>query len=133
MTEISPEVQESADRVTARRALVGVASYPVVVVVFGLAAGLPERNPTLFPVLLSAILVLAGIRLVLVRWFDRIHGSGPRLWRTAFYGALLLNALVLGVLFFAAIQSFGSRVESFFVFTVAAVISSMAVILYSHV
>jgi len=133
MTEISPEVQESADRVTARRALVGVASYPLVVVVFGLAAGLPERNPTLFAVLLSAILVLAGIRLVLVRWFDRIHGAGPRRWRTVFYGALILNALVLGVLFFAAIQSFGSRVESFFVFTVAAVISSMAVILYSHV
>jgi PAS domain S-box-containing protein len=132
MTEISPEVQESADRVTARRALVGVASYPVVVVVLGLAAGLAERNLTLFVVLLGSILVLAGVRLVLVRWFDRIHGPRPVLWRTAFYGALLLNALVLGVLFFAAIVSFGSRVESFFVFTVAAVISSMAVILYSH-
>jgi PAS domain S-box-containing protein len=132
MTESSPEVQESADRVTARRALVGVASYPVVVVVFGLAAGLPERNPYLFAVLLSSILVLAGVRLVLVHWFDRIHGHRPRLWRTAFYGALLLNALVLGALFFAAIESFGSRAESFFVFTVAAVISSMAVILYSQ-
>src|SRR5258707_4603306 len=108
MIEMLPEVQESADRVTARRALVGVASYPVVVLILGLAAGLQERNPTLFAVLLSFILVLAGVRLVLVRWFDRIHGPRPDFWRTAFYGALLFNALVLGVLFYAAIESFGS-------------------------
>jgi PAS domain S-box-containing protein len=132
MTEISPEVQESADRVTARRALVGVASYPVVVAVLGLAASLPERNPYLFTVLMSSILALAGARFVLVQRFERIHRLRPRLWRTAFYGALILNAVVLGGLFFAAIESFGPRLESFFVFTIAAVIASMAVILYSH-
>jgi PAS domain S-box-containing protein len=132
MTEISPEVQESADRVTARRALVGVATYPVVVMVLGLAASLPQRNPTLFTVLMSSILGLAGVRFLLVLRFDRLHHLQPRLWRAAFYGALILNGLVLGVLFFAAIESFGPRMESFFVFTVAAVIASMAVILYSH-
>ncbi|HEV7786696.1 MAG TPA: ATP-binding protein, partial [Thermoanaerobaculia bacterium] len=132
MPEISPEVQESADRMTARRALVGVASYPVVVLVLGLAASLPERNPFLFAVLMIAILALAGVRFFLVRRFDRIHRLRPRLWRAAFYGALILNALVLGGLFFAAISSFGPRLESFFVFTIAAVIASMAVILYSH-
>jgi PAS domain S-box-containing protein len=132
MTEISPEVQESADRVTARRALVGVASYPVVVAVLGLAASLPERKPYLFAVLMGSILALAGVRFLLVRRFERIYRRRPRLWRTFFYGALLLNALVLGGLFYAAIESFGPRLESFFVFTVAAVIASMAVILYSH-
>jgi PAS domain S-box-containing protein len=132
MTEISPEVQESADRMTARRALVGVASYPLVVAVLGLAAGLPERNPYLFTALLSSILVLAGVRLVLVQRFDPIYGMRPGLWRIAFYGALILNALVLGGTFVTAIQSFGLRLESFFVFTIAAVIASMAVILYSH-
>ncbi|HEV7506024.1 MAG TPA: ATP-binding protein [Thermoanaerobaculia bacterium] len=132
MTEISPEVQESADRVTARRALVGVASYPLVVAVLGLAAGLPERNPYLFTVLMSSILALAGVRLVLVWRFDPIHRVRPRLWRAAFYSALILNALVLGGTFFAAVRSYGPRLESFFVFTVAAVIASMAVILYSH-
>jgi PAS domain S-box-containing protein len=132
MTEISPELQESADRVTARRALVGVASYPVVVLVLGLAVRLPERNPSLFTALLGSILALAGVRFTLVRRFDRIYRPRPRLWRTAFYGALILNAVVLGVLFFAAVESFGPRLESFFVFTIAAVIASMAVILYSH-
>jgi len=132
MPEISPEVQESADRVTARRALVGVASYPLVVAVLGMAAGLPQRNPYLFTALAGSILALAGLRLFLVRRFNPIYRERPRLWRTAFYSALILNALVLSGTFVAAIQSFGSRLESFFVFTVAAVISSMAVILYSH-
>ncbi|MEA2602167.1 MAG: two-component system, sensor histidine kinase [Acidobacteriota bacterium] len=132
MLEISPEVQESADRLTARRALVGVAAYPFVVVVLGRAAALPSRNPHLFAFLMAAILALAGVRVVLVRRFDRIHGARPRGWRAAFYGSLLLNALVLGVLFYAAIGSFGTRAESFFVFTIAAVIASMAVILYSQ-
>jgi len=132
MTEISPEVQESADRVTARRALVGVASYPLVVVILGLAASLPQRNPYLFTILLGAILVLAGVRLTLVRRFNPIYRVRPRFWRSAFYSALILNALVLGGTFVAAIRSFGPRLESFFVFTIAAVIASMAVILYSH-
>ncbi len=132
MTEISPEVQESADRVTARRALVGVASYPLVVGVLGWAADLPERNHYPYTVLLSAILVLAGIRLVLVRRFNPIYRARPRLWRITFYSALILNAVVLSGTFGLAIQSFGPRLESFFVFTVAAVIASMAVILYSH-
>ncbi|HSS52227.1 MAG TPA: ATP-binding protein, partial [Thermoanaerobaculia bacterium] len=132
MTEISPDVQESADRMTARRALMGVATYPLVVAVLGLAAGLPRRNPYLFTALMGSVLVLAAVRLVLVWRFEPIHRVRPRLWRAAFYSALVLNALVLGGLFFAAIESFGPRPESFFVFTVAAVIASMAVILYSH-
>ncbi len=130
--EISPEVQEAADRLAARRALVGVVSYPFVVVVLGRAAGLPGRNPHLFAFLLAAILVLVGIRVVLVRGFDRIHGTRPRVWRGAFYGSLILNGLLLGTLCFAAIESFGARPESFFVFTIAAVIASMAVMLFSH-
>src|SRR3954467_7771354 len=112
MTEISPEVQESADRVTVRRALVGVASYPVVVAVLGWAASLPEHNPYLFTILMISILALAGVRFVLVQQFERLHRRRPRLWRTAFYSALILNAVVLGGLFFAAIESFGPRVES---------------------
>ena len=132
MLEISPEVEEAADRLTARRALVGVVSYPFVVVVLGRAAGLPSRRPGLFLFLLIAILILVGVRVVLVRGFDRIHGTRPRVWRAAFYGSLLLNGMLLGTLCLAAIESFGPRAESFFVFTIAAVIASMAVILFSH-
>jgi PAS domain S-box-containing protein len=132
MLEISPEVEEAADRLTARRAMVGVVSYPFVVVILGRAAALPSRSPHLFTFLMIAILALAGVRVVLVRGFDRIHGARPRVWRAAFYGALILNAVVLGVLFFAAIESFGPKAETFFVFTIAAVIASMAVILYSQ-
>ncbi|MFY9822602.1 MAG: ATP-binding protein [Thermoanaerobaculia bacterium] len=132
MPAIPPEVQEAADRLTARRALVGVVSYPFVVVVLGRAAGLPARSPHLFAFLLLAILALVGVRVVLVQGFDRIHGPRPRVWRAAFYGSLVLNGLLLGGLCFAASESFGSRPESFFVFTIAAVIASMAVILFSH-
>ncbi|MBW8873968.1 MAG: response regulator [Acidobacteria bacterium] len=132
MLAISPEVQESADRLTARHALVGAVSYPFVVVLVGLASGLPSRNPQLFTFLMAAVLALAGVRVVLVQRFDSIHGARPRVWRTAFYGSLLLNAVVLGCLFFTAIKIFGTRVESFFVFTIAAVIASMAILLYSH-
>ncbi|HEX3555971.1 MAG TPA: ATP-binding protein [Thermoanaerobaculia bacterium] len=132
MLAISPEVQESADRLTARYALLGVASYPFIVVLVGLASSLPSRNPGLFTFLLAAVLALAGVRAVLVQRFDRIHGARPRLWRAAFYSSLLLNAVLLGCLFFTAIKIFGTRVESFFVFTIAAVIASMAILLYSH-
>ncbi len=132
MIEITPEVQESADRVTARRALLGVALYPLVVAILGEAAGLPERRPYLFGALVIAVMATAVARLVLVRRFDRIHGASPRFWRAAFYGALLLNAVILGVLFSGAIESFGPRPESFFVLTIAASVASMAVILYSH-
>jgi hypothetical protein len=62
MPEISPEVQESADRLTARHALVGAASYPFVVVLVGLAAGLPSRNPHLFTFLVAAVLALESVQ-----------------------------------------------------------------------
>ncbi|HEX4962134.1 MAG TPA: ATP-binding protein [Thermoanaerobaculia bacterium] len=117
---------------TAQRALLGVASYPFVVAALGWASRWAERSPALFAFLLLASLGLAGVRLVLVRRFEALYSPHPRAWRTAFYGGLLLNAVVLGWLFLVTVRSFGTRVESFFVFTIAAVIASMAVILYSH-
>ena len=127
-----PEVREAADRLSAQRSLMGVVSYPFILLVLGLAADLPERTPVLFTSALIAVLALAALRLYLALRFDRIFRANPRRWRIAFYSALLLKGLLLGWLFFAVITSFGPGNESFFVLTIVAVLASVGVILYSQ-
>ena len=129
---ILPEVREAADRLAAQRALMGVPVYPFVVVTAGVAADLPERRPYLFVFLLVVVLALAILRVVLTRRFEEIYSTRPGLWRSSFYGSMILNALLLGGLFSTLIVRFGPRVESFFILAIAAVISSMAILLYAH-
>ncbi|HKI01381.1 MAG TPA: ATP-binding protein [Thermoanaerobaculia bacterium] len=125
-------MRESADRLSAQRSLLGTLSYPFVVLVLGLAAGLQRRTPVFFYLALIAILALAALRVHLARRFDPIYHASPRRWRICFYSALILKALLLGWLFFAVITSLGPGAESFFVLTILAVIASMGIILYSH-
>ncbi len=125
-------MREAADRLSARRSLLGAASYPFVLLVLGLAADLQKTVPLLFAGATVAILALAALRIHLARRFDRIFGANPRRWRIAFYSTLLLKALLLGWLFFAVLTSLGPGVQSFFVLTIVTVIASMGVILYSH-
>jgi len=129
---ILPEVREAADRLAAQRALTGVPVYPFVVVTAGVAANLPERRPYLFLFLLVVVLALAVLRVYLTRRFERIYSTHPGLWRSSFYGAMILNAVLLGSLFSTLIVRFGPRVESFFILAIAAVIASMAILLYAH-
>jgi PAS domain S-box-containing protein len=130
--QIPPEVREAADRLSAQRSLMGVVSYPFILLVLGLAADLPARTPVLFTSALIAVLALAALRFYLALRFDRIFRANPRRWRIGFYSALLLKALLLGWLFFAVITSFGPGSESFFVLTIVAVLASVGVILYSQ-
>ena len=130
--QIPPEVRESADRLAAQRSLLGAVSYPFVVLVLGLAADLEEKTPALFVLALAAVLSLTALRIHLAWRFDAIFPANPRRWRSGFYGALLLQALLLGWLFLAVVTSLGMVVESFFVLTIVAVIASVGVILYSH-
>ncbi len=129
---ILPEVREAADRLAAQRALMGVPVYPFVVVTAGVAADLPERRPYLFVFLLVVVLALAILRIYLTRRFEEIYSTRPGLWRSSFYGSMILNALLLGGLFSTLLVRFGPRVESFFILAIAAVISSMAILLYAH-
>ena len=130
--QVPPEVRETADRLAARRSMPGVFSYPFVVLVLGLAADLEKKAPVFFTLAIAAILALAVLRFYLVRRFDSIFRASPRRWRTGFYGALILKAVLLGWLFLAVVLSLGLAVESFFALTMVAVIASMGVILYSH-
>ena len=130
--QIPPAVREAADRLSARRSLMGAVSYPFVLVVLGLTAGLEKRAPLLFTAATAVVLALTALRFQLVRRFDAIYRASPRRWRTAFYSALVSKALVLGMLFYAVVTSLGPGVRSFFVLTIVAVIASMGVILYSH-
>jgi PAS domain S-box-containing protein len=129
---ILPEVREAADRLAAQRALTGVPVYPFVVVTAGVAANLPERRPYLFLFLLVVVLALAVLRVYLTRRFERIYSTRPGLWRNSFYGSMILNAVLLGGLFSTLIVRFGPQVESFFILAIAAVIASMAILLYAH-
>jgi PAS domain S-box-containing protein len=129
---ILPEVQEAADRLAARRGLVGAAIYPFLALTLSLASGLQERRPYLFAFLLGAILALAAVRIYLTSGFARIYSARTRLWRAAFYGSLSLNSVLVGYLFGAVIAHFGLRVESFFTLTITAVIASMGMMVYSH-
>jgi signal transduction histidine kinase/CheY-like chemotaxis protein len=129
---ILPEVQEAADRLAARRGLVGAAIYPFLSVTLSLASGLQERRPYLFAFLFGAILALAAVRIYLTSQFARIYSARTRLWRAAFYGSLSLNSVLVGYLFGAVIAHFGLRVESFFTLTITAVIASMGMMVYSH-
>ncbi len=130
--QIPPEVREAADRLSARRALVGAASYPFVLLVLGLMADLHRKAPVLFAGATILILALAALRVYLALRFDSIFHANPRRWRLAFYPTLVLKALLLGWLFVAVIGSLGPGVRSFFVLTIVAVIASTAVLLYSQ-
>ena len=130
--QIPPEVREAADRLSARRSLMGAVSYPFVLLVLGLTADLETRAPLLFAAATATILALTLLRLRLVQRFDAIYRDSPRRWRTAFYSTLVLMGLLLGWLFYAVVASLGPGVRSFFVLTIVAVIASMGVILYSH-
>jgi len=130
--QIPPEVREAADRLSAQRSLLGAASYPFVVLVLGLTAGLHRKAPLLFAGAVVAVLALAAVRVTLTLRFDPLFHAGPRRWRTIFYTTFVLNAMLLGGLFVAAIVSLGPGVQSFFALTIVAVIANMAVLLYSH-
>ncbi len=130
--QIPPEVREAADRLSAQRSLLGAASYPFVVLVLGLTAGLHRKAPLLFAGAVAVVLVLAAVRVTLTLRFDPLFHAGPRRWRTLFYTTFVLNAMLLGWLFVAAIVSLGPGVQSFFALTIVAVIANMAVLLYSH-
>jgi PAS domain S-box-containing protein len=130
--QIPPEVREAADRLSAQRSLLGAASYPFVVLVLGLTADLHRRAPLLFAGAVVVVLACAAVRVLLTLRFDRLFHSAPRRWRTIFYITFVLNAMLLGWLFVAAIVSLGPGVRSFFALTIVAVIANMAVLLYSH-
>jgi PAS domain S-box-containing protein len=130
--QVPLEVREDADRQAARRSMLGVVSYPFILLVLGLAANLEQKTPVFFFLALAAVLSLSLLRIYLVWRFDAIFHASPRRWRIGFYGALILKALFLGWLFFAVVTSLGLVAESFFALTVVAVVASVGVILYSH-
>ena len=130
--QIPPAVREAADRLSARRSILGAASYPFVLLILGWTADLQRKTPFLFAGAAVAVLALAASRVYLARRFDAIFHASPRRWRIAFYSVLIAKALLLGWLFFAVITSLGPGVRSFFVLTIVAVIASMGVLLYSH-
>lgn len=106
--QIPPAVREAADRLSARRSLLGAVSYPFVLLVLGLTADLEKRAPLLFAAATAAILALTALRFHLVQRFDAIYRASPRRWRLAFYSSLLLKALLLGWLSYAVVTSLGS-------------------------
>ncbi len=130
--QIPPAVWEAADRLSARRSLVGAASYPFVLLALGLTADLHRRAPVLFAVAAVAILALTALRVDLARRFDVLFHAGPRRWRIAFYSTLIAKAVILGGLFGAVILSLGPGMRSIFALTVVGVIANAGVLLYSH-
>ncbi|MFL6199092.1 MAG: ATP-binding protein [Thermoanaerobaculia bacterium] len=84
--QIPPEVRESADRLAARRSLLGAVSYPFVVLVLGMAADLEKKTPYLFAFVLAAVLVLTAVHIHLARRFDR------ELWEGLMHAHLLRQA-----------------------------------------
>jgi signal transduction histidine kinase len=60
--QIPPAVREAADRLSARRSLLGAASYLFVLLVLGLTADLERKTPVLFAGAAVAILVLVALR-----------------------------------------------------------------------
>jgi len=133
LPEILPAVRESADRLSAQRSFPGAFSYPIILLIVGLAADLQRKTPVRFTVAVIAIVALAAMRIYLVRHFDEIYAASPRRWRLGFYSMLILKAQTLGWLFFTVLTSLGPSGESFFILTILAVVASMGVILYSHV
>jgi PAS domain S-box-containing protein len=130
--QIPPEVREAADRQSAQRSLPGAACYPFVALVLGLTADLHRKAPFLFGGAVIVVVALAALRILLVLRFDPLFHASPRRWRTAFYSALVLKAMLLGWLFVAAIGSLGLGVQAFFAITIVAAIANMGVLLYSH-
>ncbi|HEY0557900.1 MAG TPA: ATP-binding protein [Thermoanaerobaculia bacterium] len=112
--------------------MLGAASYPFVVLFFGLTADLQTKAPVLFAGLAAGITVLAAVRILLALRFDAIFHANPRRWRIIIYSALILKGILLGWLFVAVIGSLGPGGRAFFAVTVAAVIANMGVLLYSH-
>ena len=131
-SQIPPEVREAADRLSAQRSMLGAASYPFVVLFFGLTADLQTKAPVLFAGLAAGITVLAAVRILLALRFDAIFHANPRRWRIIIYSALILKGILLGWLFVAVIGSLGPGGRAFFAVTVVAVIANMGVLLYSH-
>ncbi len=130
--QVPLEVQEAADRLAGQRSVLGVVSYPLLVLVLGLAANLERKTPAFFFLTLAAVLVLTVLRVYLVWRFDALFHASPRRWRIGFYGALLLKALAMGWLFYAVVIHLGFAVESFFALTVLGVLASVGAILYAH-
>ena len=106
-SQIPPEVREAADRLSAQRSMLGAASYPFVVLFFGLTADLQTKAPVLFAGLAAGITVLAAVRILLALRFDAIFHANPRRWRIIIYSALILKGILLGWLFVAVIGSLG--------------------------
>jgi PAS domain S-box-containing protein len=129
---ILPEVREAADRLAARRALTGVPVYPFVVLSAGVVADFPRQRPYLFILLGVVALALAALRTYLTLRFEDLYHRRPEPWRISFYGSMIANAVLLGCLFGVLIVRFGPRVESFFILSIAAVLTSMAILLYAH-
>jgi PAS domain S-box-containing protein len=69
--QIPPEVREAADRLSARRSLVGAAIYPFVLLVLGLATDVHRKVPLFFAGALIAVVALAALRV-------RDHWAGLR-------------------------------------------------------
>jgi PAS domain S-box-containing protein len=130
--QIPPAVWEAADRLSARRSLVGAASYPFVLLALGLTADLHRKATVLFAVAAAAILALAALRVHLAWRFDALFPAGPRRWRVIFYSTLLAKAVILGGLFGAVVLSLGPGERSIFALTMVAVIANAGVLLYSH-
>jgi hypothetical protein len=105
--QIPPAVREAADRLSARRSILGAASYPFVLLILGWPADLHRKTPLLFTGAAFAVLALAASRDYLARRFDAIFHASPRRWRIAFYAVLIAKALLLGWLFFGVITSLG--------------------------
>src|ERR1700748_2813123 len=102
--QIPPAVGEPADRLSARRSLAGAAGYPFVLLAIGWTADLHRKSPLLFAAAAVAVLVLAGLRAGLTLRFEALYPAGPQRWRIGFYSTLVGKALILGWLFFAAIE-----------------------------
>ncbi len=129
---ILPEVREAADRLAARRALTGVPVYPFVVLSAGVVANFHRQRPYLFVLLGVVVVALAVVRTYLTLRFEDLYHRRPGRWRVSFYGSMIANAVLLGCLFGVLIVRFGPHVESFFILSIAAVLASMAILLYAH-
>lgn len=99
--DMRQELEERADRDTARRAVPGVWVHPSLIAAFALATSYPQTYPATFQIFAGVILFLSAVRGVLLFGRERFFGAYPAEWRDAVHISVLATGLAWGL--FAAV------------------------------
>jgi PAS domain S-box-containing protein len=124
----APELERAACRSMASHSSAGLVFHAIAALVLGVVGGLTSTAPVLFTCALAGVIAASVLRGVLIRRFDALYGRSPRLWRTGFFGSLVLSVTLIGCLIDLSIQQSGlASTGSFGAIAVGGAIAGIAV------